>query len=90
MLKSEEENTYCVKIIYFFVGFRQDWGAGAGCFWLFGAGAAWKKTRSRSSLEKKSGAGAAKKLTGSSALREDEKNKEIVLYSLDKIVSFYG
>ena len=42
-----------------------------------------KKTRSRSRLEKKSGAGAgagaAKKLAGSSALREDKKHKEIVL-----------
>ena len=38
-----------------------------------------KKTRSRSRLEKKSGAGAAKKIAGSSALREDKKNKENVL-----------
>ena len=38
-----------------------------------GAGAAWKK---------KSGAGAAKKLAGSSALREDKENKEIVLQLL--------
>ena len=38
-----------------------------------------KKTRSRSRLEKKSGAGAAKKLAGSSALRENKKHKEIVL-----------
>ena len=30
-------------------------------------------------LEKKTGAGAAKKLAGSSALREDKKHKEIVL-----------
>ena len=54
---------------------------GAKCFWLLGAGvgAAWKKTRSRSRLDKKSGAGAAKKLVGSSALREDKKHKEIVL-----------
>jgi len=37
-----------------------------------------KKTRSRSCLEKKSGAGAAKKLAGSSALGEDKKHKEIV------------
>jgi hypothetical protein len=36
-----------------------------------------EKTRSRSCLEKKSGAGAAKNLAGSSALREDK--KEIVL-----------
>ena len=41
-----------------------------------------KKTRSRSRLEKKSGAGAAKNLAGSSALREDKKLKEIVLYLL--------
>jgi hypothetical protein len=55
---------------------------GAGCFWLLGAGAARKKrSRSRSRLEKKSGAGigAAKKLAGSSALREDKRHKEIVL-----------
>ena len=58
---------------------KQGWGAGAGCFWLLGAGAPWKKTRSRSRLEKKSGAGAGKKLAGSSALREDKKHKEIVL-----------
>ena len=38
-----------------------------------------KNTRSRSRLEKKSGAGAAKKLAGSSALRGDKKHKEIVL-----------
>ena len=40
-----------------------------------------KKTRSRSRLEKKLGAGAgtAKKLAGSSALREDKKHKEIAL-----------
>ena len=58
---------------------NQGWGAEAGCFWLLGAGAAWKKNRSWSRLEKKSGAGAAKKLAGSSALREDKKHKEIVL-----------
>ena len=41
----------------------------------------WKKTRirSRSRLEKKAGAGAAKKLAGSSALLEDKNHKEIVL-----------
>ena len=33
-------------------------------------------------LEKNSGAGAAKKLAGSSALREDKKHKEIVLWLL--------
>ena len=53
-------------------GRYQGWGAGAGCFWLLGAGAAWKKSRSRSCLEKKSGAGAAKKLAGSSALRKKQ------------------
>ena len=37
------------------------------------------RSRSRSRLEKKTGAGAAKKLAGSSALREDKKHKEIVL-----------
>ena len=37
-----------------------------------GAGATWKKSREQ-------GAGAAKKLAGSSALREDKKHKEIVL-----------
>ena len=47
---------------------------GAGCFWLLPA-----KTRSRSLLEKKSGAGAAKKLAGYLALREDKKHKKIVL-----------
>ena len=53
-----------------------------------------KKNRSRSRLEKKSGAGDAKILAGSSALREDKRHKEIVLdssySSLGKIVSFYG
>ena len=40
-----------------------------------------KKTRSRSRLEKMSGAGAGatKNFAGSSALREDKKHKEIVL-----------
>ena len=37
------------------------------------------RSRSQSRLEKKSGAGAAKKLAGSSALWEDKKHKEIVL-----------
>ena len=41
-----------------------------------------KKTRSRSRLEKKSGAGAAKNIVGSSALLEDKKHKEIVLLLL--------
>ena len=52
-----------------------------------------KKTRSQSRLEKKSGAGAVafKKLSGSSALLEDKKHKEIVLFLLlGKIVSLYG
>ena len=51
----------------------QGWGAGAGRSRVFLA--PW----SRSRLEEKSGAGAAKKLAGSSALREDKKHKEIVL-----------
>ena len=42
---------------------------GAGCFWLLGAG----------STQKKTGAGAAKKIAGFSALLEDKKHKEIVL-----------
>ena len=41
-----------------------------------------KKNKSRIRLEKKSGAGAARKLAGSSALREDKKHKEIVLQLL--------
>ena len=45
---------------------------------VFGSSEIEKKTRSRSRLEKKSGAGAAKKLAGSSALLEDEIN---VLFS---------
>ena len=66
---------------------NQGWGAGAGPSRVFLA--PWsqsrlKKTRSRSvsRLEKKSGAGAAKKLAGSSALQEDKKHKEIVLLLL--------
>ena len=58
---------------------------GAGGFWLLGAwaGAAWKQNRNRSPEphEKKSGAGAAKQLAGSSALLED-RNKDIVLLLL--------
>ena len=45
----------------------------AGCFWFLGAGAAWKKQGAGTRLEKKSGAGAAKKFAGSSALLEDKK-----------------
>ena len=43
-------------------------------------------------LDKKSGAGATKKLASFSALLEDKKHKEIVLLLLflGKIVSFYG
>ena len=53
---------------------------GAGCFWLLGAGAAWKKNQEPEPLGKKSGAraGAAKKLATFSALQEDKKHKEIV------------
>ena len=58
----------------------QGWRAGAGRSRVFLAPWSWsrlKKTRSRSHLEKKSGAGAgaAKKLAGSSALREDKKHR---------------
>ena len=38
-----------------------------------------EKNRSRSRLEKKPGAGAAKKWAGFSAMREDKKHKEIAL-----------
>ena len=53
---------------------------GAGCFWPLGAGASRKKYQEPEPvpLEKKPGAGAAKKLASSSALREDKKHKEIV------------
>ena len=49
--------------------------------WGVGAGAAWKKNQEPEpeSLGKKSGAGAAKKLAGSSDLQENKKHKEIVL-----------
>ena len=53
----------------------QGWGAGAGRSRVFLA--PWSRKRSR--LKKKSGARAAKKLAGSSALQEDKKHKEIVL-----------
>ena len=63
------------------IAFYQGWEAGAGCFWLLGAGAgaAWKKPRAGAGAawKKKSGAVAAKKLAGSWTLREDK--KEIVL-----------
>ena len=52
---------------------NQDWGAGAGCFWLLGAGAAWKK---------KSGAGAAKNKPAPQSLY-------FSYSSFGKIVSFY-
>ena len=50
-------------------------------FWLLEAGAARKKTVAGAvaAWKKKSGAGAANKLAGSPALREDKKHKEIVL-----------
>ena len=51
---------------------------GAGCFWLLGP----------EPLEKKTGAGAAKKLAVSSALLEDKKHKEIVFLLIFFI--FYG
>ena len=51
-----------------------------------------KKNRSRRRLEKKSGAGAAKKLAGSSTLREDKSIRKLYFSdsSLGKIVSFHG
>ena len=53
----------------------QGWGAGAGCILApWSRSSLKKKNRSRSRLEKKSGNGAAKKLAGSSALREDKKH----------------
>ena len=64
---------------------QQGWGAGvgAGCFWLHGAGASWKKNRSRrrNRLEKKVRSRSHYKLS-SSALLEDKKHKEIVLFLL--------
>ena len=60
--------------------FLQGWGAWAGCFWLLRAGARWEKKQEPEPLEKKieepepkplekkRGAGAEKKLAGSSAL----------------------
>ena len=54
---------------------RQGWGACRSRVFL----APWSGSWSRSRLEKKSGAGAAKKLAGSSALLVDKKHKEIVL-----------
>ena len=44
-----------------------------------GARAAWKKNQEPEPLWKKLGAGAPKKLAGSSVLREEKKHKEIVL-----------
>ena len=72
---------YNVHVLY---NINQGWGAGvgagAGCFWLLGAEAAWrKKNQEPKPLGKKSGGGAAKKLAGSSAQLEDKKHKEIVL-----------
>ena len=58
---------------------KQGWGAGAGCFWLLGAGVAEKKKPGAGAAWKKSGAGAAEELAGSSALRLDKNHKEIVL-----------
>ena len=54
---------------------NQGWGAGAGRSRVFLP--PWSRSR-------KPGAGAAKKLAGSSALREDKEHKEIVL----KLLSF--
>ena len=74
--------------------FDQGWGAGAGCFWLLGARALWKKktmSPSRSCLEKKSSSGATKKLASSSVLREDKSIRKLYFsyYSLCKIFLLY-
>ena len=60
---------------FFFAQLNQLSRAGAASFWpleprenITGEKAAWEKIRSRSRLEKKSGAGAAKKISGSPAL----------------------
>jgi hypothetical protein len=58
----------------------QGWVAGAGCFWP--EPDSLEKKQEPEPLGKKSGAGASKKLAGSSALREDKKHKEIVLFLL--------
>ena len=62
---------------------------GAGCFWPLGAGAgaarkkipgaraAWVKNQEPEPLEKKSGAGAAKKFAGSPALSKTIEHKEV-------------
>ena len=60
---------------------------GAGCFWplgagatrkkIPGAGAAWEKKQEPEPLEKKSGAGAAKKFAGSPALSKTIEHKEV-------------
>ena len=65
---------------------REPEPVGARCFWLLGAEVrpSWKKTGFGAAWKKKSGAGAgaAKKLSGSSALLEDKKHKENVLLLL--------
>ena len=63
-----------------------------GVFWPLGAGAArkkyqepeplWEKIRSRSRLKTKSGAGAAKTLAGSSALKNILKRKYVSMTTL--------
>ena len=64
----------------------QGWGAGvgAGCFWLLGAGAAWKK----------SGAGVAKKLAGPQPCWKINSIRKLYFFSffssLGKILSLYG
>ena len=73
-----------------FFQYKKGWGAGAGCFWLLGAGAGWVKNQEPEPepLQKKQEPEPHKIYR----LLEDKKHKEIVhLYSsLGKIVSFYG
>ena len=59
--------------------FYQGWGAGAGCF---GSLEPELEQEPEPIGKKNSGAGAAKKLAGSSALLGDKKHKEIVLFLL--------
>ena len=60
-------------------GGNQGWGAGAVASRSRVPLGKKPRRRSRGCLEKNPGAGAAKKLASTSALREDKKHKEIVL-----------
>ena len=59
---------------------NKGWGAGAGCFWILGAGAGWEKKQETEPdpFQKKPGAGAAKNMPLQYQLLEDKKHKEIV------------